>query len=261
MFGSKRIQELESQLRDWKSKAERELREKDSLTEKLQDAKKSIADLQAKLKDTDLERMKEEARSAKAEYEGLRDLYAQKIKAFDDSREEEEQKFARDAALQRYQLENEIKENRASNEAFVSKTVQTFSESYNYYLNQIKLMMDALGNVAAQTGEALFSQDTADLKAKFGQKMVEKLRSDTDQLRQGEGDLLLIGAQEAALAEEAAEEADETLRDLKELDSLDQEEASPEEPEEEPEEEPLPEAEPEDGEEDADAFTEEEPLD
>ena len=37
MFGSKRIQELESQLRDWKSKAERELREKDSLTEKLQD--------------------------------------------------------------------------------------------------------------------------------------------------------------------------------------------------------------------------------
>ena len=48
--------------------------------------------------------------------------------------------FARDQALQRHNLENEIRDNRQANQEYVANTVKTFGESYNYYLNQIKVV-------------------------------------------------------------------------------------------------------------------------
>ena len=177
MFGKKQIQELEAQLQTTREELNQATSENASLREQLEAANRQIAALKDQLHDFDLEKEKETAAALKAEYEGLRNLYKQKNQEFDDSREEKEQTFARDQAIQRHNLENEIRDNRQANQDYVANTVRTFGESYNYYLNQIKVLMDALGSVAAQTGEALFSQENADLKARFDSKMRGALKS------------------------------------------------------------------------------------
>ena len=177
MFGKKQIQELEAQLQTTREELNQATSENASLREQLEAANRQIAALKDQLHDFDLEKEKETAAALKAEYEGLRNLYRQKNQEFDDSKEEKEQTFARDQAIQRHNLENEIRDNRQANQDYVANTVRTFGESYNYYLNQIKVLMDALGSVAAQTGEALFSQENADLKARFDSKMRGALKS------------------------------------------------------------------------------------
>lgn len=194
MFGSKKIQELEAQLREAQEKLNRETTEKADLAQQLENANRRIADMEARLNDFDLERLKEEARASQAEFEGLKELYAKKNREFDESVEGREQDFARDQALQRHNLENEIRDNRQANQDYVENTVRTFGESYNYYLNQIKLLMDALGDVATRTGAALFSGENADLKARFGSQMRDVLKSGTDGLKRDDGDLMLIAS-------------------------------------------------------------------
>ena len=131
MFGSKKIQELESQLRAVQDQLSQMTAERDKLSRELQSANDRIAEQDAQLNDFDLERLTEEARASKAEYEGLKELYARKNKDFDENVEEEEQKFAREAALQRFNLDNEIRDNRQANQDYVTSTVKTFGESYN----------------------------------------------------------------------------------------------------------------------------------
>ncbi len=177
MFGKKQIQELEAQLQTTREELNQATSENASLREQLEAANRQIAALKDQLHDFDLEKEKEATAALKAEYEGLRNLYRQKNQEFDDSKEEKEQTFARDQAIQRHNLENEIRDNRQANQDYVANTVRTFGESYNYYLNQIKVLMDALGSVAAQTGEALFSQENADLKARFDSQMRGALKS------------------------------------------------------------------------------------
>lgn len=177
MFGKKQIQELEAQVQDLQAQLGQARSEGVALREQLEAANQKIAGLEAQLNDFDLERAKEEAAAMKAEYEGLRDLYKQKNQEFDDSREEKEQSFARDQAIQRHNLENEIRDNRQANQEYVANAVRTFGESYNHYLNRIRALMDALSNVATQTGETLFSGENADLKARFGSSMQEYLKS------------------------------------------------------------------------------------
>ena len=206
MFGSKKIQELEAQVRQLTEKLTRETAEKTDLAQKLESAKARIAEVEAELHDFDLENLKEKAKTTIAEYEGLKDLYARKNKEFDDSKEEAEQTFARDQALQRHNLENEIRDNRQANQDYVANTVKTFGESYNYYLSQIKTLMDALGNVAAKTGEALFSGDNGDLKTRFGSQMRDMLKSGAEALQGVDGDRLFIGGTEDEPVEEPAEE-------------------------------------------------------
>lgn len=201
MFGSKKIQELESQLRQVQDQLSQVTTERDGLSRQLQSATARVAELEAQLNDFDLERLKEEARAAKAEYEGLKDMYRRKNQEFDDSREEKEQTFARDQAIQRHNLENEIRDNRQANQEYVASTVRTFGESYNYYLNQIKLLMDALGSVAAQTGEALFSGENDDLKSRFGTQMRAVLKSDVGALDAGPDDFVIIGGGDEAPGE------------------------------------------------------------
>ena len=223
MFGSGKIKELESQLAQLQSKLDTFTQENGRLTQELESARGRVSELEAQLNDFDLAALKEEARASKAEYEGLKELYARKNKDFDESVEEEEQKFAREAALQRFNLDNEIRDNRQANQDYVTSTVKTFGESYNYYLNQIKLLMDALGDVASQTGAALFSGENADLKARIGHSMRERLKSGTDSLKSDGGDLLLIGnAEEEELP---AEETVEALVDDVAEDSVDAVEA------------------------------------
>ena len=208
MFGSKKIQELEARLSELQGKLDAESSEKNSLAQQLESANGKIAELEAQLHDFDLEQLKEAAKSAQAEYEGLKDLYARKNREFDQNVEEEEQNFAREQALKRHNLENEIRDNRQANQDYVSSTVKSFSESYNYYLNQIKVLMDALGNVATRTGEALFTGENGDLKARFGNQMRDVLKSGADTLGGDEGDLILIG-----YADETPAPAEEPILD------------------------------------------------
>lgn len=177
MFGKKQIQALESEVQALQAQLAQANQEKHSLTEQLSAANARIASLEARLQDFDADKAREEAFALKAEYEGLRELYRQKNQAFDDAREEKEQSFARDQALQRHNLENEIRDNRQANQDYVAKTVRTFGQSYNYYLSQIRTLMDALSSVAAQTGETLFSGENADLRDRFGTQMQEYLEA------------------------------------------------------------------------------------
>ena len=231
MFGSGKKQELENQVKNLKERLDREQQEKAELQQQLKAAQEKAAGLEQKMaeleesmRDVDYEQLKEQARTTVAEYEGLKQLYTGKVQAFESAKEEEEQQFARESARKRYDLDNEIRDNRQANQDYVAQTVQTFSESYNYYLDQIRVLMDALKDVAASTGSTLFAQPNGDLKASFGRQMVEKLKSGADALRSDTGDRMLIGsaeepveeaaeavAEEAEAAEEAVEALDETV--------------------------------------------------
>ena len=198
MFGKEKLQALEAKIGELKKKLQDSLKEKDELKKELEASRKQISDLQAKWDATDLEQTRKQMEASIAEYEGLKDLYNRKINEFNSTRDGKEQEFARHAALERHNLENEIKDNREANQEYVSSTVKAFGESYNYYLNQIKMLMDALGDVASKTGEALFAGGNEDLKARMGQQMAEKLKAETDPLRDESGNLILIGGADKA---------------------------------------------------------------
>ncbi len=225
MFGKEKIQALEAKVREWTDRAGQLEKEKADLTRQLESARQQIADLTRQVAESDLEQAKEEFRASKAEYEGLKELYTKKIQAFEDGREEKEQAFAREAALERHSLENEIRDNRQASQEHVRSTVKSFSESYQYYLSQIKLMMDALGEAAARTGEALFAEEgEGDLKTRFGQRLAEKLRADAKALQGADGDLVLIDSSEkpeepvceevCEAAEDAAEAVEEKAEEI-----------------------------------------------
>jgi len=197
MFGSKKIEELEAQVRQLTENLSKQQAENADLTQRLEAAQGRIAEMEAQLKDFDLEQAKEAAKASRAEFEGLKELYSRKSREFDEYKEEEEQRFARDQALQRHNLENEIRDNRQANQEYVANTVKTFGESYNYYLNQIKVLMDALGSVATRTGEALFSGENADLRTSFGHQMRDLLKSGVDAFGDEEAEQLVIEAEDA----------------------------------------------------------------
>jgi len=216
MFGKGKIKELENQLTAMKQKLESAVREKTDLDAQLKSAKDKITELEQKLVDTDLNDLKEKARKTIVEYEGLKDLYQKKNQELDASREGIEEGFAREAAMKRSDLADEIQSQREDNQTMVSETVKTFAGSYQYYLDQVRTLMDALSQSVKETGESLFSGDTQNIKERFGAKVLEHLRLDRDSLQQDTGDLLLIGKEEAPAAEEAAEEAAEAVSECAE---------------------------------------------
>jgi len=214
MFGSKKIQELEDKVRELTESLSRQQSENASLTQQLDTASSRIREMEAQLKDFDLERAREEAKASRAEFEGLKDLYTRKNREFDEYKEEEEQRFARDQALQRHNLENEIRDNRQANQDYVTSTVKTFGESYNYYLGQIKALLDALGNVATRTGETLFAGGNADLRASFGHQMRDLLKSGVDAFNDEEEELVVEAEDVPEVVEEAAEAAPEAAEEV-----------------------------------------------
>ena len=207
MFGSKKIQELEDKVRELTESLSKQQAENADLTRQLDSAKSRIAGMEAQLRDFNLEQAVEEARASRAEFEGLKELYSRKNREFDEFKEEEEQRFARDQALQRHNLENEIRDNRQANQDYVTSTVKTFGESYNYYLNQIKVLMDALGSVATRTGEALFSGGNADLRASFGHQMRDLLKSGVEGFVDDEADIVVEAEDTPELYEDAVADA------------------------------------------------------
>ena len=210
MFGSKKIQELEARVQELTESLSKRESENADLTQQLDSAKSRIAEMEAQLNDFDLEQAKEAAKASRAEFEGLKDLYTRKNREFDEFKEEEEQRFARDQALQRHNLENEIRDNRQANQEYVANTVKTFGESYNYYLNQIKVLMDALGNVATRTGAALFSGENADLRNSFGHQMRDLLKSGVDAFGD-EGEDLVVEAEDVPEVVDESADAEKPL--------------------------------------------------
>ena len=220
MFGSGKVNQLEAQLRNANDRLDQVTKEKNDLQQKLDSATAKISNLEAQLSDFDLEQLKEEAKTAQAEYEALKSLYAQKNREFDDSREDKEIEFTKKAAVDKHNLENEIRENRQANMDFVSSTIKNFTDSYNYYFDQIRLLMNALGDVAKRTGETLFTEAHEDMKVHMGIEMAEMMKADTDSLRSEEDGLVLITSSEEAIKqvepEEAVEEAAEAAEEVAE---------------------------------------------
>ena len=216
MFGS-RSKELSSMLLTVKLDLEKANEEKAKLQKELDYSKSRVKELEGKIAGSSIPDLEESMKVSIAEYEGLKKLYEAKIKEFEDSRVKQEQEFAREAALARHNLENEIAGNRRDNENFVADTVNNFSETYNYYLNQIKVLMDALGQVAQQAGKTLFQGDVEALKANFSQQLVDALKSGTDKLTGAEGELIVIGASEGHVdTQEARPETEKSAEVTKE---------------------------------------------
>ena len=207
-------EELESQLKSAGEKIAK-------LEKELTAAKEKIGELEDKLENRDLKALEDKAKQSAAQFEGLKKLYLGKIREFDHSRESREEEFEKDASLKRYNLEEEIRVNREENQELVSNTVKDFAGSYLYYMDQIRMMMDALSQAAADTGKTLFSGGEGDVKERFGASIAGYLRKDVDALEQGTGDRLLIGA-----ADEPKEDPDEELPEAPE----EEEEAAEEEP-------------------------------
>jgi chromosome segregation ATPase len=147
----------------------------EDLEQKLGAAYQNISELEAKLCDTDFEALKEQERVTLVELEGLRELYTKKIQDFDNSIEERQEAIEKENSIQRYNLEKEIEEDRQANQEYVSNTVKEFGESFNYYLDQVKVLMNALSHVATKTGENLFKEKEKKLKTILGEAVAEEI--------------------------------------------------------------------------------------
>ena len=207
MFGKEKLRELETRLTEMRRKAEAVEKEKSDLQGQLIEAKAKIQELEKRVADNELETLKAQSRQTIVEFEGLKGLYTDKIREFEDSKAAAEEEFAKEAANKRHDLSEEIRENKGSNQKLVSETISTFAGSYTYYLDQIRVLMDALSRAAKETGETLFNGDARSIRERFGSTIVEHLQNDTGALKQNSGDVLLIGAEE--LPEESAEAEEE----------------------------------------------------
>ena len=165
----------------------------EDLEQKLGAAYQNISELEAKLCDTDFEALKEQERVTLVELEGLRELYTKKIQDFDNSIEERQEAIEKENSIQRYNLEKEIEEDRQANQEYVSNTVKEFGESFNYYLDQVKVLMNALSHVATKTGENLFKEKEKKLKTILGEAVAEEISGEA---LDPDGVVLIKGAKE-----------------------------------------------------------------
>ena len=212
-------QELEAKVNELQGKLDASVQETEKLTQEngkltgeLEAAHERIAMFETKTDDEILKCLRDEALVSKAEYEALKDLYTRKSQELNDILEEKEQKFAKEMAKQRAKLEIELRDSRQASQDYVTDSVKTFSDSYNYYLSQVKLLMDTLSDVATQTGEELFTGENDDLKTRIGHQIREQLATDADAMK-NDGDLLLFGS---VKEEEEAQEAEEVKEDAAE---------------------------------------------
>lgn len=183
-----KIAELEAVLSDMNEKNA-------EMSEKNAEMCEKNAELERELAESEMTELKQKEKDLIIEYEGLKDLYSRKVKEFDDALEERERAFAREDALKRRNLEEELEENRQDSQRYVGNTVKNFSESFSFYLNQIKQLMNALGDVAVQTGKNLFTDNIAEsnLKGLIGQQMADKLQSENGDLMDDEDGRILFG--------------------------------------------------------------------
>jgi hypothetical protein len=207
MFGNrKKLEELDQEVSVYKKQMETAAQEKHELMSKLKSAEDRIKDLEEQLKDNDLKKLKKKAKQSAVEFEGLKELYTEKIREFEETRETKEEEFAKESAIKRNDLLEEIQENRENNQQIIKNTVNDFAGSYLYYMDQIRMLMDALTQAAAETGSTLFKAEGGDVKQRFGASIAEHLKNDVRALEQSRGDRLLIDAVDKEETEESDEE-------------------------------------------------------
>lgn len=200
----KQVEDLELRRQEDQQKLDSSAQDNEKLTQELETERGKVSELETELhKFDDAKHLMEEAQDSKDEYDCLKGLYLNKRQEFEDGMEAKERAFAEETAQKRASLDEEIRSCRQANQKYVTSSVKAFAESYNYYLNQIKLLMDTLSAVATQTGEKLFAGDNGDLKARIGHQIQERLTSGADSLK-SDGDLLLFGS--AKEEKEAPEE-------------------------------------------------------
>ncbi len=192
------MQGIQREKKDLEAKLKTIQKEKTDLEALLNSANGTISELEERLKNTDFDELKEQAKKSAVEFEGLKELYNEKIKEFEESKESKEEEFAKEAAIKRNDLEEEIQGKRSENQDRLTNTVMTFTGSYMYYMDQIRMLMEALNQAATETGKTLFANDVEDLKECFGARIAEHLRNDVSELKQGDGDRLLIGPADQA---------------------------------------------------------------
>ena len=195
MFNRKE-QEYELRMQHLKESMDKLAEKNKGMEKDLEKARARISELEEKLAQSELETLKREAQETLAEYKGLKELYLRKNQEFDGSMQTKEENYAKEEVHARRQFNDEIAQQKQDTEEYVSETVNTFSETYNYYLNQIKVLMDALGKVASATGKQLFSGEAVDLKTEFGCRMVNELKQETGMLPHEGGNRILFGAPE-----------------------------------------------------------------
>ena len=196
---------LELQRQEDQRKLDSRAEDNEKLTQELEAERGKVSDLQTELsKFDDAKRLMEEAQISKDEFECLKGLYVTKRQEFEEGMEAKEKAFEEETAQKRAGLDKEIHDSRQANQKYVTSSVKTFAESYIYYLNQIKLLMDTLSDVATQTGENLFSGENSDLKARIGHQIQQRLTTSTALLK-GEGDVLLFSSGKEEAEETGAE--------------------------------------------------------
>ena len=223
MFNSKQ-REFEMRMEHLKESMDKLGEEKKGVEKDLEKAKARISELEEKLAQTEVESLRKEARETLAEAQGLKELYLRKNEDFDSNMQAESENYAKEEVRARRKFNEELAQQKKDTEEYVGDTVETFGESYNYYLNQIKVLMDALGQVATKTGKHLFSGEEVDLKTEFGRRMMRALKQEAETLPQEGGNRVLFGApeeeeekKEEPKAEEVkAEEAEAPVEEAKE---------------------------------------------
>ena len=223
MFNSKQ-REFEMRMEHLKESMDKLGEEKKGVEKDLEKAKARISELEEKLAQTEVESLRKEARETLAEAQGLKELYLRKNEDFDSNMQAESENYAKEEVRARRKFNEELAQQKKDTEEYVGDTVETFSETYNYYLNQIKVLMDALGQVATKTGKHLFSGEEVDLKTEFGRRMMRALKQEAETLPQEGGNRVLFGApeeeeekKEEPKAEEVkAEEAEAPVEEAKE---------------------------------------------
>ena len=195
MFNSKQ-REFEMRMEHLKESMDKLGEEKKGVEKNLEKARARISELEEKLAQTEVESLRKEARETLAEAQGLKELYLRKNEDFDSNMQAESENYAKEEVRARRKFNEELAQQKKDTEEYVGDTVETFSETYNYYLNQIKVLMDALGPVATKTGKHLFSGEEVDLKTEFGRRMMRALKQEAETLPQEGGNRVLFGAPE-----------------------------------------------------------------
>lgn len=195
MFNSKE-KEFELRIEHLKESMDKLGEEKKGVEKNLEKARTRISELEEKLAQTEVESLRKEARETLAEAQGLKELYLRKNEDFDSNMQAESENYAKEEVRARRKFNEELAQQKKDTEEYVGDTVETFSETYNYYLNQIKVLMDALGQVATKTGKHLFSGEEVDLKTEFGRRMMRALKQEAETLPQEGGNRVLFGAPE-----------------------------------------------------------------
>ena len=97
----------------------------------------------------------------------VQSLYHQKLQDLEAQKNALAQELERRAKQQQESLEAELLRRREAEEERLRQKLAAFSRNYNYYLAQIKLLMDVLTRASITVGESFLTAENADPEKTF----------------------------------------------------------------------------------------------